>query len=60
MLYSIVLDEESERSKGLPGFERDFIVERGQVAEFPNDMAITGYCHTKEAVCYINQFEAKI
>lgn len=32
MLYSIVLDEEGDKSKmanGPPGFERDFIVEHG-------------------------------
>jgi hypothetical protein len=45
-LYSINLDEEGDRlakENGPPGFERDFVVESGQVVEFPVTMGLTSY-----------------
>ena len=62
LLYSVCLDEESDNARkmyGPPGFEREFIIERGQVVEFPIDMGITGFVKKFDAICYINRLQDK-
>lgn len=57
ILYTICLDEEADNAKqkaGPPGFEREFIIEEGQVVQFPKDMGITGFIKNHDSICYIN------
>jgi hypothetical protein len=53
-ICAVAIDEKGEREKkknAAPGWEREFLVDAGNVVKFPTSLGITGFCFKNDAVC---------
>lgn len=58
-LLALSVDEDAEkmaRKEDPKGFEREFHFESRQIVKFPNNMGLSGFAHTNDAMVYLNGF----